>query len=530
MNVAVIGSGVSGFAAIHALLARGHAVTVIDVGEMLEARRSAAVERLRNEEPSTRESDLALIRENPTVRPGQLPKKMFFGASTIYAGQRPFADTVATIEGRAPFPTFSKGGFSNIWGGAALAVDACDMADWPVSRAEMETYFRAVAELMPLTGGAGTLAEAFPAYREPLGAVEPGPQGAALLADLDAVAARLRSEATLYGRARLTIHTADHATGALACNGCGDCFVGCVRGAVFSTTPEIDALVRAKKIGYRSGIFVERIEERDGAVTLVTRNAEDNATSTLTFDAVFVAAGPINSTRLMLKSRGLYDHVVRLKESQKFVLPMLRRHAAPSGIEHQAVTMASVFLETKVAALSDHWMHLQIVSMNEMILNATGLPGALRAFGRALYRPALRRLMMAWCGMHSDHSSYVDLCLRRGHADVDRLEIDPQISAEARAAARIAAHDLFRKGLKFGTLFVYPVIKFSNPGSGTHCGASMPMRQRPQGLLDTDGLGRPAGWSRVFIVDSSVLPSIPGTTLAYTTMANAYRIATQAPL
>ena len=30
-----------------------------------------------------------------------------------------------------PYPTFAKGGFSNIWGAAVLPTDACDMADWP---------------------------------------------------------------------------------------------------------------------------------------------------------------------------------------------------------------------------------------------------------------------------------------------------------------------------------------------------------------------------------------------------------------
>jgi choline dehydrogenase-like flavoprotein len=74
------------------------------------------------------------------------------------------------------------------------------------------------------------------------------------------------------------------------------------------------------------------------------------------------------------------------------------------------------------------------------------------------------------------------------------------------------------------------MIKFSNPGSGTHCGSSFPMRRIPSGPFDSDVLGRPFGWSRVFIVDSSVLPSIPGTTLALAAMANADRIASTAPL
>jgi choline dehydrogenase-like flavoprotein len=56
------------------------------------------------------------------------------------------------------------------------------------------------------------------------------------------------------------------------------------------------------------------------------------------------------------------------------------------------------------------------------------------------------------------------------------------------------------------------------------------MRKEPRDLLDTDIFGRPFGWKRVFVVDASILPSLPATTTAFTTMANARRIATTGPL
>jgi choline dehydrogenase-like flavoprotein len=41
-------------------------------------------------------------------------------------------------------------------------------------------------------------------------------------------------------------------------------------------------------------------------------------------------------------------------------------------------------------------------------------------------------------------------------------------------------------------------------------------------------LGRPAGWRRIHLVDASVFPTIPATTITYTAMANAHRIAAAA--
>jgi choline dehydrogenase-like flavoprotein len=52
------------------------------------------------------------------------------------------------------------------------------------------------------------------------------------------------------------------------------------------------------------------------------------------------------------------------------------------------------------------------------------------------------------------------------------------------------------------------------------------MRDAPQ-ELDTDRLGSLASLPRVHLVDASVLPDLAATTLTYTVMANAHRIASE---
>lgn len=532
MDVAVVGSGVSGIFTAHALAKRDLNVTILDVGERLDEERSAIVRKLHDLRPDQwPQSDYDLIRENSTFGTGDLPKKVHFGSDYIYASNRSFAPLTTMAEGRAPYPTFARGGFSNIWGAAALPPDQCDMADWPVSHAEMEPFFGEVAQLIPLCGGEGTLSHAFPAFKEPIGHIDPGPQGGLLLDDLKRAETRLLASQTLYGPARLAIHTKAEG-GALPCIGCGHCFTGCVFGSIFSTAPMLENMVRTRQVTYRSGFVVERVDEKSGKAEVEGFDLPTGGKCRLTFDGVFLAAGPINTTRLLLQSKALYDQAVRLKESQKFVVPLFRRRGAETAIEHPSVTLASVFLETKLPSLSDHWIHIQIVPMNEMILRGIKLPGASRRMGQRLWNPILRRTMAAWCALHSDHSSHVEVRLREngGSAAPGRLELNLHVSPEARVAARRAARHIFSQGLMFGTLFGYPMIRFSNPGSGTHCGSSFPMKAQPRDLLDSDRLGRPFGWSRIFAVDSSVLPSIPATTLAFAAMANGYRIGSLAPL
>jgi choline dehydrogenase-like flavoprotein len=530
LRAAVIGSGLAGVSVAHALSKRGVDVTILDVGETLDARRAAIVDKLHNLPTHLwAENDFAILKENSTIKGGLLPKKVFFGSDRIYADDRPFAPLTALVSGRVPYPTFTKGGFSNIWGAAMLPTAPCDMADWPVTPAELEPHYREIARLVPLCGGAGTLSQAFPAYREPLGDIDPSPQGGALLEDLGRVGARLARTGTLFGKARLAIHTAPGEDGVLPCNGCGQCFVGCVRGSIFSTLPLLEQLKR-RGVAYRQGLVVEAVGESTGGATVQGFDLATSQRVKLPFDAVFLAAGPLNSTRILLRSRGLFDQTVSLKESQKFVLPLLRWRGAPTAAEHPSVTMASVFLELKVPEMSDHWIHAQVIPMNDLVLQGAPLPGKNSPIGRRLWTPALRRMMVAWCGMHSDHSSRVELTLRRGTGDgPDTLVLNLHETAEAQAAARRAAWAFFRSGLAYNTVFIPPLIRIANPGSGTHCGAAFPMRQTPKDAMDSDTLGRPFNWKRVHAVDASVLPSIPGTTLAFTIMANAHRIGTLAP-
>jgi choline dehydrogenase-like flavoprotein len=529
MDIAVIGSGLAGVFAARALAARGLKVTMLDVGETLDSGRSATVARLRELEPAAwPPADRDLISANATIGGDELPKKMHFGSDYIYAERRPFAQVISNSAGRAPFPTFARGGFSNIWGAAVLPPDSCDIADWPVSRAAMEPYFRKVAETLPLCGDGGSLSQSFPPYRSALGHLDPGPQGVALLDDLERAEGRLTAAHVLYGPARLAIHTtADDSI--LPCNDSGQCFTGCVRGSIFSTIPMLERMIRRGEIDYRGGIFVKSIKEDEDKVRLEIIDFANGAQE-LSCKAVFIAAGPLSTTAMLLRSADYFERPVSLKESQKFLVPALRSRAAPTAIERPSVTLAAAFIEAKVPDLSDHWVHVQMVPMNETILTGARLPGLRSAWGRRLWAPLLRRAMVAWCGMHSDHSCSLELRLLPAPNDVSTLSLALNVSQKARQEAHLAARRLAQI-LRHAGIYLQPrLIRFANPGSGTHCGSSFPMRARPAAPFDTDALGRPFGWRRVHAVDASVLPSIPGTTLGFAVMANAVRIAEQAAL
>jgi len=526
VHVAVIGSGPSALSASLALLRRGATVTVLDAGATLDQRRTELVTTLQESEPEDWNS--AIVDElvsNPTVAIRDVPRKLVFGSDYIYAKDHPDG-SIEHEGGVDAHPTFARGGYTVAWGAAMLPIDDCDMADWPIAKAELEpSYRRALAE-MPLSAVDDGLARHFPLFRDRPVALDLPPESGALLADLERMRGGESSTNFLFGRSRLAVNGSAEAGG---CHYCGLCLHSCPYGAIYGTADKFDTLTREGRIEYVGGVIVQRIAEHPDHVQLEFARGGEH--STRVFDQVFVGAGAIGSTRLMLDSLQLYDEPCILKQSHKFVLPLLRFRRHRIGWP-RVNTLSSLFIELKLPTLSDHWAHVQVSPMNDLVLRRFGVDPFSASGSCPLWlAPILARLMVAWCSMHSDHSSSIEVSLiaegPRGHRTL-RLRHRPA-DAE-RCYSRKLAYALARKGPKFRTICLAPLRIESLPGAGNHVGGSFPMANSPRTRFQTDVLGRPQGLRRVHLIDSSVFPSIPATTLLLPIMANADRIAMQAIL
>jgi choline dehydrogenase-like flavoprotein len=92
---------------------------------------------------------------------------------------------------------------------------------------------------------------------------------------------------------------------------------------------------------------------------------------------------------------------------------------------------------------------------------------------------------------------------------------------------RKATRRLADAARQVGMVALTPLVRLNPLGSSFHCGGTFPMREAPV-AGETDILGRPAGFRRVHLIDASIFPSIPASTITFSVMANAHRIATEA--
>lgn len=522
MQIAVVGSGLSALAAARALIRRGLKPIVIDAGEQVGVRVQSAVCRMAAQKPGdwSRE-DLALISRNPTLAEGGIPRKLVFGSDYIYSRDHPEAGVSGS--GLLASTTLAKGGFANAWGGALLGATDVDLGDaWPVRLGELDRHFRSVMSWMPLSAGHGdSLGRAFPTYcSDAAPPLRLPAQGEQLLSELDA----LEEPRLYYGQARLAVHT----RGERVCRYCAQCMSGCVYGSIFSAALDFEALEKGGRLEYRSGILVKTLREAGQKVVVGVSDLGGGNERDLTFDRVFLAAGAIGSTRIMLRSFGAFETPVVLADSQKFVVPMLRLKWAKPPLQ-DSHTLASLFLELRLPELADNYMHIQVMPANDFVVRRLGADRG--PIIGALMSPLLGRIAIAWCSLHSDHSAGLRVRLKRtDNAGGTKLEADYVDMDRAAKSMKIAGCALFRLAPRFRSLALPMLGEKSKPGAGNHTGGSFPMSSNDEKEFRSDLFGRPRGYERVHIVDAAVMPNIPATTISLLMMANADRIASKAPI
>ncbi|MDP7702393.1 GMC oxidoreductase [Mycobacterium sp. TY815] len=524
-TVGIVGSGHTAIAVAKVLVGRGVHPIILDVGETLDADRQAVVSRMSGQRKTEWSAeDLAVVTHNPTVSQKKV-LRLAFGSEYPYAGTRPSAPLDVVEDG--PSPSMARGGYSTIWGAAMLPAASCDLQAWPFPARDLDQYYKLVLRGLPFSATNDALARQFPLYRDDTQPLTPSPIVQSFLRTLDSSTFLRGRDDVAYGQARIAVRTEDGLDGP-GCIYCGRCLSGCVYGSIYSAEQDLQKLIRAGQVEYRPGRTVIEFSERGNEVEVLCDTS--GGPERVVVNRLFVAAGALNSTRLVLESKRLYDRPTVLRTTQGFVVPMVNVRGAPFEWPN-ANTLSGAFFEFKHPSLSDNWIHSQISPANELILAKLGYQASSGLFDN-VRKLALRRLLIALVNFHSDLAGSYSLRLRAGvTSGRSVLSVTTQPSKYFAETMKKGSRRFTRLLSRVGVVPVTPFM-YGDPLKpiGWHFGGTLPMRKAPSDEMHTDLLGRPKGWQQIHVVDSSIFPSVPATTVALLAMANASRIAQTTPL
>lgn len=522
----VIGSGPTGVACAAALVDAGAEVTLLDVGRRLEPERQADVTRLASVEPEAWEPQMvAPLTPSPfRAGGGSSALKLAFGSTFPYAGEE---GDLGEQDGTVCVQSFARGGLSTVWGAAVLPCAVDEIADWPVKAEDFAPHYEALARLLGIAAGPDDLTPVFPLYGAPAPAPPLSRQAAALSAHLGRHRAALAERGFVFGRSRLALRFDNGGDPARRCRQVGLCLTGCPYGAIWSADDVLPLLAATGRFHYRGGWKVETITEHPGRdpVSVVARPVGGGEPRSFPAERVFLAAGVLSTLAIVLRSLGRYDEPVPVRYHPYFLLPGLARHPVAGVVSERLHTLAQLFIELRDARLSPHWIHMQLYTYSRTIAERLhGAVARLGPLGGLAERRLLGRLLVLQGYLPAESDVAIEARLVRNGAGGDALRLRGRLPHHVRGRIRGVVWRLSRNARRLGIVPLTPLLHVGRPGEGNHVGACFPMRARP-GALETDVLGRLRGHDRIHVVDASVLPSLPATTLTYTAMANARRIA-----
>jgi choline dehydrogenase-like flavoprotein len=538
MRIAVVGSGPSGVAAAATLLERGHAVEMLDVGnvpepaaEALAAEVRAAVARGESPGPGLYRAlragpggrDSGSLRAGLATLLGRVEatrsQKRILGSTFVWDD----ADVGIPLETGTVTRSLARGGLSNAWGAACYPWRASDFAGWPIEADALAPHYAKAAEWLGLDQPDDALARVYPLLgpKAPDAARNPGSTLEALLARWREREAELRAAGLTPGRARLALRPAG--AGPAACVRCGLCFYGCAFGAIWHAGQLLGGLEgrHARELRYRPGHFVLGFEEEGAGVRVHGRAA--GAAFAERYDALVLAAGVLSSLRIAADAQGLHGRRTPLLDNELYLAPLLALGGAPAPGFRTRFTLGEAVIAVEPGVVSPRPLHLQLYSFHEFFLAELG--EALRAlpdFAQQAAWAVLNRLVLGFMYLPGEDSSAATALVLPGTPGRVRIETRPR--AESRAILKALLAHLARLRRPLGLWPVRSLVKTTPFGFHGHLAGTLPMRAAP-GPLETDAAGLLAGTRRVFVVDTAAFPTLPAQNLTFTAMANARRVA-----
>ena len=522
-----MGSGPSAAASALALERVHEArITVLDLGTQLESGRQAARTAMANTSPDRwRAEDLDLVSSVPKAKTfGRIPTKQIYGSNFVFENSGQLDDVDADGEANRLVVIW---GLRRIFEHLGRTADAVLLTGtfrtWPISRQNLEPHYHEILRQIPYSGESDDLEETFPLMGTPDHLPKVTHRTSSVLQRYERRRIAVRRHGVTVGHARLALNGS-------ACRRLGLCMTGCPDQLIYSASQSFDQLRARKRLDYRSGMRVDRIEEdAAGRVSVHATEVSTGQRQSFGADRVLIGAGAIGTTRIVAGSLGLTDRSIMLAEAIQFMTPFLSRRPVPELTQDGEFTLNQFNLFVTFDSDGKEAALVHCYPYNDVIL--ASLPGfATSGPLSALTRTGLRRLTVGLGYLPSWASPPVELRIGRAKADDSLPPI--QVTSGENEATKPMLSRVIRQLQRCGrALDLHPI-----PGQTKLSWArkELPLRrivshageafwrvlQRP--------LGRVGPWRNTHLIDASVFPTVAATTFTLTIMANAHRIATEA--
>lgn len=478
-KIIVIGSGAASAGCILGLLDRGETeITVLDTGYEIEVDLENEIDHLKTltEKEFVAEVWSKYYRNN---RNKELVDKLTWGSSFVYDGSQEFSGLVNTgFKG-----SFAMGGLSRAWGTAIQRYRNEELQEWPIKLSELEPYYNSIEKIIPSTNNSKKKIKTQRYINKIFYNTKP------------------------FKKNKIDVFDATIALAADECTYCGQCLTGCYLDLLFSTKQIFKKLISEKRIHYIQKSKVLKINQTNGGTFEVI--CENN-----TFKArnVFLGAGCLHTTQIVTASMPT-DEPILIEETAYILIPVFSLFFRKDKDNYHAASQ-------KFLRYQD--IHIQVYGYSPYIKHE--LQGKIPhwfPFKNFISEVLARHFLILQVFFNSKDSYKIEI-LKSSSEKLKLGAISERNTLKIKKKSLIKA--LFRSFLSRGAIVLSPFTIQAKVGRSFHFGGTFPMGKC------VDKFGSFPNKKGLFLIDSSVFPNIPGSTILLTIMANAMRIGKESPL
>ena len=292
--------------------------------------------------------------------------------------------------------------------------------------------------------------------------------------------------------------------------------------SVYRPQYTLEELRKHANFSYLPGRIATDISEQSHEVRLTSKHMETGASESLTARTLILAAGTVNSARIVLRSLGLYDtpttFVGKPHVFSACVHPRTLGRAGPK--ERLSLCQLLVLDEEQreglIAGSAQLYGYRSLQLFRLLSSLPLAAPQAMKIL--ALLSPSLVIADIRFPGLPLPINTLTLQKKNNGDSVHIAMDLHPEDSAARKRSLR-RLHATMR------LLGLLPVKTLWLPeASTTHYAGTIPVSDAPEGSLSADRNGKVRGFTNVYAADASLFRCLPPTPHTLTIMANANRI------
>jgi len=432
-----------------------------------------------------------------------------------YVTKRPSSlpeDTRKTFD---PVISFARGGLANTWGAGVLRFNDRDLDGFPIKEKDLTTYYDELTRHIGINGLEDDLTSYFGSTTDLMSPINLSPLSSDLIRRYSSKKKTLNELGITIGRTRAAILTRDHRD-RKAYQILGQDFFQPNSKSIYHPGYTLDELLLERSLEYVAGRLVKRYEETPTGVRVFAENLETGEIEKFEGKKLFLAAGAINTTRIVLESNSDYHSKLPILDNPVSFVPLINfsKIGAPlpvhsfSGGELIVVYEGDDFPRPIQASFYGLGAPLRTDLVTEFPLP---LKSNLTA-GKYLL-PALAMLQVFYPDEEKS-SNYL------------RLENNSSLEISYKSLSLGKMEGKFIRALrKLGFFSSTAICKYPLPGSSIHYAGCLPMKEQPNGPYQTEISGKLNQTRNIYISDGANFTRLPSKNHTFTIMANAMRIA-----